>query len=150
MSGRGSPKSPGRSLGGTQDLAAVLAANRAFYAAFSARDTAAMSQVWAAHLPVVCVHPGWPPLMDRAEVVLSWQRIFANPEQPDLRTMRERAFLMGDFAIVVCLEVLPNATLVATNTFARENGAWHMVHHQSSPMSLESVEEEEPPVQLRN
>lgn len=137
---------PGR----TQDLAAVLEANRAFYTAFGARDAAAMAKLWAAHLPVVCVHPGWPPLLERVDVIQSWQRIFANPDQPDLRQMKERAFLLGDFALVVCLEVLPNATLVATNTFAREAGAWRMVHHQSSPLSIESLEEEEPPVELRN
>jgi ketosteroid isomerase-like protein len=143
-------RSSARTLGATQDLAAVLAANQAFYTAFAARDAAAMTKVWATHLPVICIHPGWAPLLDRDEMILSWQRIFANPDQPDLRTMKERAFLLGDFALVVCLEVLPSATLVATNTFAREDGQWRMVHHQSSALSLQSLEEEEPPAKLRN
>ena len=37
----------------------VLAANRAFYAAFEARDIDALSDVWEHSDRSTCVHPGW-------------------------------------------------------------------------------------------
>jgi hypothetical protein len=43
---------------------AVLAANRAFYRAFNDRDFAAMDALWAPTGPVVCLHPGHPPLFE--------------------------------------------------------------------------------------
>ena len=35
--------------------------------------------------------------------------------------------------------------LVATNWFAREGGAWRMIHHQAGPTSLTELPEEEDP-----
>ncbi len=39
-------------------------------------------------------------------------------------------------AIVVCYETVGQFTLVATNVFVREEGAWRMVHHQSGETQL--------------
>ena len=44
--------------------------------------------------------------------------------------------LYGDLAIVTCEESLDDNTLVATNIFAREDGAWRLVHHQASPLLM--------------
>ena len=44
------------------DETAVLEANRAFYAAFEARDIDAMSDVWEHSDRSACTHPGWPTL----------------------------------------------------------------------------------------
>ena len=38
--------------------AAVLEANHEFYRAFSRGDYPAMSELWARHAPVACLHPG--------------------------------------------------------------------------------------------
>ena len=38
----------------------VIAANAAFYAAFSTGDFDGMKQMWADDDAISCIHPGWP------------------------------------------------------------------------------------------
>jgi ketosteroid isomerase-like protein len=123
----------------------VLAANLEFYRAFAARDAKAMQRLWAERLPVACTHPGWEPLRDRAAVIESWWNILANPESPTVACHDEEVFLYGDVAVVICEETLPGNTLTATNVFAREDGAWRMVHHQSGPVFQRRAEARRPP-----
>ena len=127
------------------ELAGLLAANREFYRAFRARDMQAMERLWANHAPVACVHPGWNALLDRRSVLMSWQQILANPESPKIRIHRERGFLYGETGFVICQELLEQAVLVATNMFVKEEGAWRLVHHQSSPMATAMANSEQPP-----
>jgi len=121
--------------------AAVLFANEAFYLAFSSRDLDAMDTLWARHDAVSCIHPGWPSLSGRDEVMGSWQNILGNAESPRITCTGARAFLLGDAAYVICYEVLDQGTLVATNVFTRENGAWKMVHHQAAPSPPPATDE---------
>ena len=111
---------------------AVLAANQAFYSAFAAADAAAMEALWARRAPVACIHPGWGMLAGRDEVVESWRRIF-RAAPPDIVCHDARAFVLGDTAFVICLEIIPEAVLIATNVFVREAGRWRLVHHQAGP-----------------
>jgi ketosteroid isomerase-like protein len=112
---------------------AVLAANRAFYRAFVARDLAGMAALWAEAAPVACIHPGWDVLAGRAAVLASWRDIFTQPTA--IRCGDERVLSFGDSACVICHETLGDGPaaglLVATNLFVREAGAWRMVHHQA-------------------
>lgn len=117
-----------------QDSDAVLAANLHFYHAFSTRDVAAMEWIWARQAPVVCVHPGWPPLTDREAVIESWRGILSSPDAPRIACYDEQVFLYGDTALVVCEEELEGGTLVASNWFMREDGAWRIVHHQAGQL----------------
>ncbi len=39
----------------------------------------------------------------------------------------------GDYAAVVCFEVIAGNNLIATNVFMREGRKWKLVHHQSGP-----------------
>lgn len=110
----------------------VLAANGAFYAAFAAGDYAAMNALWARQAPVACVHPGWPPVHGREKVMSAWHGILGNPPRPAVRPFGEHAMLLGDVGVVIGFEAIGDITLVATNVFARENGAWKMVHHQAA------------------
>ena len=55
------------------DLEAVLASNRLFYRSFDNRDLASLEALWARRAPVACIHPGWPALHGREEVMLSWR-----------------------------------------------------------------------------
>ena len=112
-----------------QDL--VLKANEAFYGAFARGDYPAMQAVWAESAPIACLHPGWPPLGDRAKIMQSWQGILANPPQPPITALQPQVQLHGDMAVVICWEAIGNLHLVATNIFVREGGAWRMVMHQS-------------------
>jgi hypothetical protein len=116
------------------DSDAVLAANLEFYRAFITRDAEAMDALWARRAPVACVHPGWPALTDRDAVVESWRNILANPDSPRIACYDERVFLYGDTALVICEEELGDGTLIASNWFVREDGAWRIAHHQAGQL----------------
>ncbi len=135
----------------SEDLVPVLAANRAFYAALESRDAARMETLWSHGEDVACVHPGWHRLDGWNEVERSWRAIFGNSRPWRVRPAEERAFLSGDLAVVLCVEVLEvsgaasaPARMQAANVFRRENGVWRMVHHHASPMPEPGEEEEEP------
>jgi hypothetical protein len=124
----------------SDDNRALLAANEAFYRAFSGRDAEAMAGLWARTAPVACIHPGWDVLTDHDTVVASWRRLLANPASPAVRCRDARAFILGTAGFVVCHEVLPEGVLVATNVFIREDGAWKVVHHQAGPVATAAAE----------
>ena len=114
----------------------VLAANAAFYLAFSKGDMDAMSEVWAETGPVACLYPGSPLLVGRYPVLNSWSHILGAGELPEIACFEPHAHLMGHCAFVTCYERLGGvggAVLVATNIFVRETGCWRMSHHHSSP-----------------
>jgi ketosteroid isomerase-like protein len=113
----------------------VLESNAAFYRAFSGHDPEAMEELWAERLPVACIHPGWDVLDGREEVLASWRGILESGEGPQVSCALAEARVLGDVAFVTCHEVLPGARLAATNVFAREAGAWRLVHHQATPMA---------------
>lgn len=116
------------------DEAGVLAANAAFYDAFRGESLAAMDALWSRRAPVTCIHPGWPALFGRARVMASWRAIFESGA-PAIRCASPTAHLLGDAAFVICVELVAEGRLCATNLFAREDGAWRMVHHQAGPMT---------------
>ena len=117
------------------DKTAVLFANEAFYVAFLSGDYDAMESLWAHQVPVSCIHPGWHHLMGRDIVMESWQSLFNNAELPDMSYSNAFASVYGDTAVVICYETFPEALLVATNVFVREEDDWKIVHHQSGGSS---------------
>jgi ketosteroid isomerase-like protein len=110
----------------------VLSANGAFYAAFAAGNFDAMDTLWAREAPVACVHPGWPPVCGRDQVMSTWAGILQNPPQPAVRPFGEHVMMLGDVGMVIGFEAIGDIALVATNVFAREDGVWRMVHHQAA------------------
>lgn len=121
----------------TDQHAAVLAANEAFYRAFAARDLAAMDRVWAREAAVACVHPGWAPLFGRDAVMESWAGILGNPSSPNIRCLQAQASVYGEIAMVLCYEVVERGYLVATNLFVHEGGVWKLFHHQAGPTAAQ-------------
>jgi ketosteroid isomerase-like protein len=115
--------------------AELLRANQAFYDAFSGRDIEAMDELWAHGTPVACVHPGWPPLHGRDDVMSSWRAILLSGQSPRVRCERAHAVALGASGFVTCLERVDGGTLVATNTFALEDGVWQIVHHHAGPLT---------------
>ena len=115
------------------DEEAVLAANEAFYRAFTARDLAAMDALWATETTVACIHPGWDALVGREAVMESWAAILGGAGAPQIRCEAARPFVLGPSAFVICREVLEQGQLIATNVFAREQAGWRMAHHQAGP-----------------
>ena len=115
------------------DRDAVLFANEAFYVAFTGRDYPAMEALWSVESPVSCMHPGGGAILDREAVMASWRGILGHDSQSPIRFLGPRVRLFGDYALVICFEVIGGNNLIATNIFVRENRAWKMVHHQSGP-----------------
>ena len=136
------PDGPGRAVSALPpepsamtDHDAVLALNQAFYRAFAKRDYAAMDTLWAAELPVSCIHPGWAALFGREAVMTGWQDLMRGASMPAITVRGERVLLYTDTALVLCEELLGNAVLAAANLFVREDGAWRLAHHQSGPIA---------------
>ncbi len=127
------------------DNDAILAANAAYYRAFSAGDVAAMSRIWAEE-GVSCVHPGWLPLVGRAAVIDSYRHILTSPGRVRIAHRDDTAIVTGDEGRVLCIEIVEGtALLAATNCWRRIDGAWRMTHHQASPIALPAEESEPPP-----
>ena len=118
-----------------EDERAALLANEEFYRAFRDGDFAAMSRLWAAQLPVACLHPGTPLLLGRQAVLASWKQVLSAP--PPMRCQGSTVQVFGETALVYCYEGGDNQPmhLAATNVFAKEGGAWRMVHHHAGPLS---------------
>lgn len=119
----------------TTDENEVLAANQAFYEAFSRGDYVAVDALWARRAPIACIHPGWDVIRGREEVMASFRSILRAPHPPPIRCLRATATVLGEVAFVICGESLDDSSLVATNVFVREDGAWRLVHHQAGPVN---------------
>ena len=113
---------------------AVLAANAAYYRAFAGGDFDLMSRIWAVE-DVSCIHPGWPVLIGRREVLDSYAAILANPHQEALAHLGEKVLLAEREARVFCIETVAGLRLAATNWFRRGDDGWRLIHHQASPIS---------------
>ena len=130
---------------------ALLSANAAFYDAFNKRDIARMASLWAEDAPVACVHPGWPALIGREEVMKSWRGILMNPRAPRVRWADASAHLYGAAAFVVCTELVDDDALIATNFFCLEQGEWKLVHHHAGPTATKTAKSPpKPPPKVLN
>ena len=122
---------------------AVLFANEVFYRAFSDKDIAAMEGIWSEADDISCIHPGWPPLFGRDEVMHSWQSILANSQSPQIEPKDAQAFIRDEVAYVICYESIDGEHLIATNVFRHETGSaggrpqWRLLHHQAGPTTGE-------------
>jgi ketosteroid isomerase-like protein len=117
------------------DESTIIAANAAFYAAFAAGDFAALAALWADGDGISCIHPGWPAITGRTAVIGSWRDILTNPARPRIACADPHAIVIGDHGHVLCVELVDGTALAAANHFARIDGSWRMVHHQSSPIA---------------
>ena len=113
------------------ETAAVLDANQAFYRAMRQGDLDAMEALWARSRSVSCTHPSGPALFGRAAVMESWRLILSH-EAPDIEPEEEQAIVTGQTAMVLCTARIGRASLIASNAFVREDGAWRMVTHQAA------------------
>jgi ketosteroid isomerase-like protein len=125
----------------SDETAAVLAANQAFYAALSALDLAAMENIWAHDPDVLYIGPfhrkmviGWPAV--RTEFVANK----ANVAEISVKPLNMHVRVNGDTAWVFGAEegaALPKVGISAsgsnfvTNIFKKEDGRWLMVAHHA-------------------
>src|ERR1700745_3053993 len=87
--------------------AGLLELNEDFYAAFERADLDAMDALWAngdLAASVVCVHPGWPGLRGRDEVMRSWAMIMANTTYIQFVLTDIEVEVGTDFAVITCVE----------------------------------------------
>ena len=119
-------------------------ANEAFYLAFEAKDYEAMCHLWSQTHEVVCLHPGWPILVGRQQVLDSWRNILGNPQQVQVSFYGARCLSLGSgSAAVVCYEQAGESVMVATNVFSEVEGRLRLVSHQAgycaNPPSISQV-----------
>ncbi|QJE73237.1 nuclear transport factor 2 family protein [Aerophototrophica crusticola] len=126
----------------------VLAANRRFYQAFNNGDADRLVALLADRDDVACVHPGWPALLNRAEVVASWRSILRSRMTPQVSCTGEHVILNGETAVVLCQETINGVALAATNIYVRVGGDWRLLHHQATPVNpgMDNRPAERPPV----
>lgn len=128
----------------------VLFCNDAFYQAFLSRDINSMSQVWAKHAPVLCIHPGGDALSERDEVLSSWRSILNHRTCPRILHQNVQLFRYDGVVLATCYEWderQPDNVLLATNGFVREGGHYRMVLHQAGPSPAAPVETDDDPSQ---
>ncbi|WP_329456412.1 nuclear transport factor 2 family protein [Streptomyces sp. NBC_01497] len=153
----------------SEDSELVDRANTAFYEAMERGDLEALSALWlgegddgAEDVTPSCVHPGWPVLTGRGEVLRSYALIMANTEYIQFFLTDVAIAVAGPTALVTCTEnILSGAPaeegsdlgplvgqlVVATNVFRRTDGGWKLWSHHASPVLAETDQDEsdEPP-----
>ncbi|MGW3494050.1 nuclear transport factor 2 family protein [Streptomyces sp. NPDC001020] len=156
------------------DVEQVEQANTAFYEAMEQGDFEALSALWLTpsdlgvdeeyHDPadtgvISCVHPGWPALTGRGEVLRSYALIMANTDYIQFFLTDVHVSVTGDTALVTCTEnilsggpapddsdelgPLVGQLVVATNVFQRTSDGWKLWAHHASPVLAESGDEDE-------
>ncbi|MEU3736961.1 MULTISPECIES: nuclear transport factor 2 family protein [unclassified Streptomyces] len=167
--------------GARTDVEQVELANTAFYEALERGDFDELSDIWldtgTAPEPddpdarddedaaedgdepaISCVHPGWPVLTGRGEVLRSYALIMANTEYIQFFLTDVHVGVAGDTALVTCTENIlsggppPEAggelgplvgqLVVATNVFRRTVDGWKLWSHHASPVLAETDDEE--------
>ncbi|MFJ9826563.1 nuclear transport factor 2 family protein [Streptomyces sp. NPDC101160] len=137
------------------DRAAVEAANTAFYEAMEQGDFDTITELWLddGATPVSCVHPGWPVLSGRGDVLRSYALIMANTDYIQFFLTDVEISLADDVAVVTCTEnilsggpaedgaelgPLVGQLVVATNVFRRTSEGWKVWSHHGSPVIPEN------------
>ncbi len=112
----------------------ALFANEAFYLAFAQKDLEAMSRLWSRQAQILCVHPGWRPLVGHEQVMGSWARILNNPHQPTVASFGAAAVVVDASVVCVyCYERVGSNVMIATNLFVSEDRFPRLISHQSGP-----------------
>ncbi|MEW2081981.1 MULTISPECIES: nuclear transport factor 2 family protein [unclassified Streptomyces] len=139
------------------DVELVEEANTTFYETMERGDFEELSGLWLED-DISCIHPGWPVLSGRGEVLRSYALIMANTEYIQFFLTDVTVSLAGDTALVTCTEnilsggpaeesgalgPLVGQLVVATNVFRRTSDGWKIWSHHGSPVLTESDDEED-------
>ncbi|RBM22089.1 nuclear transport factor 2 family protein [Streptomyces sp. PT12] len=144
--------------GASTDVEAVSAANTALYDAVERGDLDALAATWL-DADVHVVHPGWPVISGRGEVIRSYALIMANTDYIQFFLTDVEVSVLGDTAVVTCTEnilsggpaeedgsagPLVGGLVVATNVFRRDGrGAWKVWSHHGSPVLIDRDDDED-------
>jgi len=145
----------------TAEARAVERANQAFYDAIETSDLDALEAVvldGPLAESVTVVHPGWPVLRGRGEVMRSYALIMASTEYIQFFLTDVEIAVDGDAALVSCTEniltggpaeedgsagSLVGGLVVATNVFRRTSDGWRLWSHHGSPVLADDDEGED-------
>lgn len=145
----------------TAESRAVERANQAFYDAIETSDLDGLEAVVLTGPlaeSVTTVHPGWPVLRGRREVMRSYALIMANTEYIQFFLTDVEIAVDGDTALVTCTEniltggpaeedgsagALVGGLVVATNVFRRTTEGWRLWAHHGSPVLADDSDEED-------
>ncbi len=124
------------------DPETVLAANEAFYRAFSGRNLREMSLLWWQGTTSLCVHPGGQVITGWESIRASWESIFRNTDSLEIDTEIIKAEIGTSLAYVIVRETVLQssrgrkikAQSMATNLFQKMAQKWYLVHHHGSPI----------------
>ncbi|GAA2664004.1 MULTISPECIES: nuclear transport factor 2 family protein [Nonomuraea] len=139
------------------DTAAIETINQSFYTAIEDADLDKMTEIWAEDTTdgqVSCVHPGWTMLAGRGEVLRSWALIMANTTYIQFVLTDVRTTVLGDLAVLTCVENILTAgeegeasfaagKVVASNVYVRSAQGWRLWMHHGSPVLQSDDDEEE-------
>ncbi|MFC4033556.1 nuclear transport factor 2 family protein [Streptomyces polygonati] len=146
----------------TAEGRAAERANQAFYDAVENSDLDALEAVVLTGPlaeSVTVVHPGWPVLRGRREVMRSYALIMANTEYIQFFLTDVEVAVDGETALVTCTEniltggpaeedgsagSLVGGLVVATNVFRRTPDGWRLWVHHGSPVLADEEDGEEP------
>ena len=120
----------------------LIEANTRFYRAFELFDIEEMNELWDKDLAVTCIHPGWPLIQGRSEILQSWINIFNNTMVMQFTITESSIKIEGEWGWIVCTESLRSVVngkvnegrVEATNIFRRVENQWYLVHHHGSPI----------------
>jgi ketosteroid isomerase-like protein len=139
------------------DAERVELANTAFYECLERGDFEELSALWLDD-EITCVHPGWPVLTGRGEVLRSYALIMAHTEYIQFFLTDVKVSVMGDTALATCTEnilsggpaeeggelgPLVGQLVVATNVFRRTPDGWRLWAHHGSPVLADADENED-------
>lgn len=145
----------------TAEAAKVEEANQAFYDAVETSDLDALEEIVLTGPlaeTVSVVHPGWPVLRGRGEVMRSYALIMANTEYIQFFLTDVEVAVDGDTALVTCTEniltggpaeedgsagTLVGALVVATNVFRRTPEGWRLWVHHGSPVLADAEDDDD-------
>jgi ketosteroid isomerase-like protein len=146
-----------------EDRVAVEAAHAAFYGAIERGDLDLMQALWLdgdQADDVVAVHPGWPMLRGRRDVMRAWVAVMAGTQYIQFFLTDVEVRVVGDVAVVTCSENVltglegseageggfgfAGGPVVATNVFRRTPTGWRLwVHHASPVVTIGDDSDEE-------
>ncbi|MFI0978443.1 nuclear transport factor 2 family protein [Streptomyces sp. NPDC021093] len=139
------------------DAEQVELANTAFYECLERGDFEELSALWLDD-EITCVHPGWPVLSGRGEVLRSYALIMAHTDYIQFFLTDVNISVMGDTALATCTEnilsggpaeesgelgPLVGQLVVATNVFRRTPDGWRLWAHHGSPVLADADDDED-------
>ncbi len=111
-----------------------------FYEAFQRGDAEVMAALWADG-DVICVHPGYGPLVGYDTVTRSWAAIFDNVEGHDVEVRPIKCTVSDELAVHVVVEKVSTnevvaALVLATNIYRKFDQGWMMIEHHGSVIDM--------------